>query len=95
MGGAVGDGAESQFGLPGHADIAHEYDIEWYIKRLGNLKSDGDAAARQGQDHRPTVFELGQLPGEAASGVATISVLPTTGNQHVDERFSPRGRASA
>jgi len=82
-GGAVGDGAESQFGLPGHADLAHEYDIEWCIKRLVNLETDRNAAPRQGQEHRPKVFEVGQLPGETASGVTTIGVLHVPASQRL------------
>ena len=69
--------------MPGHADLAHEYDIEWRIKRLGNLESDGDDAAWQGQDYRPKIFEVGQLPGETASGVATIGVLHVPASQQL------------
>jgi hypothetical protein len=72
---AIGDCAEGELGLPRHADLANEHDIERRIERLGNLKTDGDAAARQGQDHRLPVRQMCQLAGKAASGITAICVF--------------------
>src|SRR5271166_3507592 len=68
----VGDGAKSELRLPGYPDFAHEHDVERCVERLGNLETDGNAAARQCQDHRRPVFEMGQFGGQLAPGRAAI-----------------------
>ena len=69
---AVGHCTDCEFGLPRHPDLAHEYDIERCVERLGNLETDGDAAARQCEDHRLAFFQMRQLAGKATTGIAAI-----------------------
>jgi hypothetical protein len=47
---ATGQRAHGQLLLTGNAQLAHKEDIQRRPKRLGNLKANGNAAARQGQD---------------------------------------------
>src|SRR6516225_459809 len=72
--GAVSDRTESELGLPGHPDLAHEHDIERCVERLGNLETDRDTAARQCEDDRLLVFQMQKLVSEPVAGVAAICV---------------------
>src|SRR5215472_16120333 len=68
----IGNGTQSQLELPGHPDFAYQHDVERRAERSGNLKTDGDTAARQCQDDRRPVFELRQFGGQLAAGSRAI-----------------------
>src|SRR5215469_8590088 len=68
----IGNGTQSELGLPGHPDFAHQHDVEWRAERLGNLKTDSDTAARQCQDDRRPIFELRQFGSQLAAGRCSI-----------------------
>jgi hypothetical protein len=48
---AIDNGAHGQFGLPGHADFAHENKIELRVERCRDFRDNWNATARQSQDH--------------------------------------------
>src|SRR6516165_11127434 len=71
----VGNRTERELGLPGHPDLAHQHDIESCIERACDLEADRDTSARQYQDDRLPVFQMQQLFGKPAPGLATICEL--------------------
>src|SRR5262249_19555655 len=81
--GAVGDRAESELWLPGDPDLPDEHDIEGCIERFGYLEADRDTASRQRQDDRLPAFQMQELVGKPAAGLAAIRELhvPTSQNQ--------------
>ena len=46
----LADGAEGQFGLERHAELAHDEDVERRLQCLGDLEGHRQAAARQAED---------------------------------------------
>src|SRR5215472_13455763 len=70
--GAVCHCTDREFGLPRHPDLAYEDDIERRVERLGNLETDGNAAARQCQDHRLSFLQMRQLAGKATAGITAV-----------------------
>jgi len=53
----------------------HQHDIERPVERAGDFEADRDTAARQGQDDRLPVFQMQELVGKPAAGLATICEL--------------------
>jgi hypothetical protein len=52
LGAVFGDRAEGQLLVPGHAELAHEEDVERRVERARHLSGDGHAAAGQGEHQR-------------------------------------------
>ena len=61
--GAVGNGADRQLRLIRGTDLAHEDDVEWCAQRPGDLRADGNAAARQGEHQRRFQPSRPEFPG--------------------------------
>ena len=69
---AVDHRAHGELGLKGHADLAHQQEVERRIERGGNLRGHRHAAARQRQHHRLLVFVTRKCLGEPAAGIDAI-----------------------
>ena len=54
---AIDDSGEGEFRLAGGADLADHDQVEGRVQHLGDLDSDGHAAAWQGVDHGPVSLE--------------------------------------
>ena len=64
---AGGDGTHGELFVPGHAELAHDVDVERDAERPGDFARDGHAAARQRQhDHVVPIAIIGQLSEPAA-----------------------------
>ena len=65
--GCFGDGAESELGLPGDAQLADQEHVQGRAEKVGHDARHGHAASRKAQNHQvwpPFVFNerLGQQP---------------------------------
>src|SRR5690606_2606823 len=72
---AARDGAHGQFLVAGHAQLAHEEDVERGSELLRHLISHGHAPAREREDHHVgTARQAPQVGGEPAAGFTSIPV---------------------
>lgn len=69
---AVDDRAHREFRLGRHTDLSHQDEIQRRIEPGCDLCGDGNAAARQCQDHRSLILVAGKSLGEQASGIYSI-----------------------
>ena len=70
-------------GCPGTPDLTNKHDIERRIEGLGNLKTDGDTAARQRRDQRPTAPQMCQLATKPASGFVASYVFHPVASEKI------------
>ena len=68
----LADGAEGQFGLERHTELAHHEDVQWRLERLGDLEGHRHPAARQAQDDDVRAAERIQTLCQLAASVDTI-----------------------
>ena len=68
----LADGAEGQFGLKRHTELAHHKDVERGPQCLGDLKGHRHAAARQAENDDVLAAERIQTLRQLASSVDTI-----------------------
>jgi hypothetical protein len=69
---AVDHRSHGQFGLRWHADLSHQDEVDWRLELGRDLRGDGNAAARQCQDHRPLPLVAGKRRGELTSRVRSV-----------------------
>src|SRR5450759_2828311 len=69
---ALSDRADPVLRVVGGPDLAHHEHVKRRPKRLGNLIGDGDATARESEDHRVFRGECSQVCREFASRGATV-----------------------
>lgn len=69
---SVDDCAHRQLGLAGHADLAHEDQIERRMQHLGYLRRHRYAAARQSEYDRILSAMAGEPGGKPAAGITAV-----------------------
>lgn len=95
----TGKGAHGQLFVPREAELSNDEDIEWHMKGLGNLESNGNAAARKGKnDHIATIRIRAQLGGKPPAGISPIAKSPFHGSQasrlHAECQLSDRDQGT-
>ena len=65
---AVHHGADREFGLPRHADLAHQQQVERRVQRARHLQPDRHAATRQREHDRIGQLHPRQPLAERATG---------------------------
>ena len=70
--GTIDDRAHGELGLKGHADLAHQDQIERRVECGRDLGRNRHAAARQGQHDRPLILVTRERLGELSAGIGAI-----------------------
>jgi hypothetical protein len=71
----LADRAHAQLRLEGHAEFAHQDDVQRRSEVPGDFRGDRDAAPRQAEDDHVLVPEVVQTLGQAASSVVAIGEI--------------------
>ena len=69
---ALGDRAKGEFGLLGHAKLAHDEQLQGRVQTGRHLRPDQHAAARQADHDRMERRKVGQTCRQAPAGIAAI-----------------------
>ena len=77
--GSIHDRAQTQLGMAGGPDLAHEDQVERCPERSGNLKGHRYTATWQCQDHRVLIRIVHQPRDELAPGIGAVPEAPIIG----------------
>lgn len=69
---AVDDRSHRELRLGWHTDLSHQDEIQRRVEPGCDLSGDGNAAARQCQDHRSLILVAGKSLGEQGAGIRSI-----------------------